>query len=57
MNTAKVLGCAGKATGKYKNWYNLLLIRIGEITECLRKFKMRDKSASPPDGCAFSRKH
>ncbi len=26
MCTAKVLGCAGKATGKYKNWYNLLLI-------------------------------
>ncbi len=24
--TAKVLGRAGKATGKYKNWYNLLLI-------------------------------
>lgn len=26
LHTAKVLGRAGKATGKYKNWYNLLLI-------------------------------
>lgn len=26
LHTAKVLGHADKATGKYKNWYNLLLI-------------------------------
>lgn len=26
LHTAEVLGRAGKATGKYKNWYNLLLI-------------------------------
>lgn len=26
LHTAKVLGRAGKATGKYKNWYNMLLI-------------------------------
>lgn len=26
LHTAKVLGRAGKAMGKYKNWYNLLYI-------------------------------
>lgn len=26
LHTAKVLGCAGKATGKHKSWYNLMYI-------------------------------
>ncbi|XP_048012163.1 uncharacterized protein LOC125245541 isoform X2 [Megalobrama amblycephala] len=31
LHTAKVLGRAGKATGKYKNWYNLLLIGLTNV--------------------------
>lgn len=31
LQTAKVLGCAGKATGKYKNWYNLKLLEPVEV--------------------------
>lgn len=30
-HTAKVLGRAGKATGKYKNWYNLELLEPAEV--------------------------
>lgn len=33
LHTAKVLGCAGKATGKYKHLYNLKYIHVAGTTE------------------------
>lgn len=33
LHTTKVLGCAGKATGKYKHWYNLKYIDVAGTTE------------------------
>lgn len=31
LHRAEVLGCADKATGKYNNWYNLMLIEPTDV--------------------------